>query len=163
MVERLLEKVLEHNNWANQRLIQTCAALEDAQLDAQPQSATAGTIREALFHLVAAQRGYLSLLTMPVEARAHAPLAFGKLLKSAAASGGGLLDIARKTDGMLQQRRLRTTDGYDVEAWVVMVQAIQHAAEHREQVCSMLTALGITPPELDGWAYGEAAGALVER
>jgi hypothetical protein len=25
----------------------------------------------------------------------------------------------------------------------------------------MLTALGITPPDIDGWMYGEAVGALV--
>jgi uncharacterized damage-inducible protein DinB len=163
MVGSLLERVLEHNNWANQRLLQTCAALEEALLDAQPQSATVGTIRETLIHLVAAQRGYLSLLTQPIGARSHAPLAFEELSGSAAASGGGLLDLARNADGMLQQRGLPTTDGYHVDAWVVVVQAIQHAAEHREQVCSMLTALGVAPPELDGWAYGEAAGALVER
>jgi uncharacterized damage-inducible protein DinB len=42
-----------------------------------------------------------------------------------------------------------------------MVQAINHATEHREQISSMLTALGVTPPDLDGWAYGEATGALI--
>ena len=26
----------------------------------------------------------------------------------------------------------------------------------------MLTALGITPPEIDGWMYGESLGALVK-
>jgi uncharacterized damage-inducible protein DinB len=42
----------------------------------------------------------------------------------------------------------------------VLVQAIDHAAEHREQIKSMLSALGITPPDIDGWSYGEVAGAL---
>jgi len=36
-----------------------------------------------------------------------------------------------------------------------------HAIEHREQIKSMLTALGVTPPSIDGWDYGEAANALV--
>ena len=57
--------------------------------------------------------------------------------------------------------RLRTTDGYFVETWVVMVQAINHATEHRRQIGSMLRALGVTPPNLDGWTYAEATGALV--
>jgi uncharacterized damage-inducible protein DinB len=48
-----------------------------------------------------------------------------------------------------------------VEPWVVIVQIINHATEHREQICSMLNALGITPPDMDGWAYGEATEALV--
>jgi len=41
------------------------------------------------------------------------------------------------------------------------VQVINHAHEHREQICSMLNALGVTPPDMDGWAFGEATGALV--
>ncbi len=44
-----------------------------------------------------------------------------------------------------------------------MVQAINHATEHREQISSMLSALGVTPPELDGWAYGEATHGLIPR
>jgi uncharacterized damage-inducible protein DinB len=42
-----------------------------------------------------------------------------------------------------------------------MLQVINHATEHREQIKSMLTALGITPPSIDGWDYGEVSGALV--
>jgi uncharacterized damage-inducible protein DinB len=42
-----------------------------------------------------------------------------------------------------------------------MVQIINHATEHREQIKSMLSALGVTPPDVDGWDYGEVAGALV--
>ena len=48
-----------------------------------------------------------------------------------------------------------------MEPWVILVQAINHATEHREQINSMLSALGITPPDLDGWSYGEAIQALV--
>jgi uncharacterized damage-inducible protein DinB len=48
-----------------------------------------------------------------------------------------------------------------VEPWVVLVQIINHATEHREQISSMLSALGVTPPILDGWAYGEATNALI--
>jgi len=39
-------------------------------------------------------------------------------------------------------------DGYFVEPWVVMVQAINHATEHREQIKSMLSSLGMTLQEL---------------
>ena len=42
-----------------------------------------------------------------------------------------------------------------MEPWVVMVVVINHATEHREQISSMLSALGVTPPNLDGWSYGE--------
>jgi uncharacterized damage-inducible protein DinB len=44
---------------------------------------------------------------------------------------------------------------------MVLVQVINHATEHREQIKSMLSALGVTPPDIDGWDYGEATQALI--
>jgi uncharacterized damage-inducible protein DinB len=42
-----------------------------------------------------------------------------------------------------------------------MVQIINHATEHREQIKSMLSALEVTPPDIDGWDYGEITKALI--
>ena len=52
MTKNFLEKLFEHNNWANQMIIQACSVLSDEQLDAEPQSVTKGTIRRTLIHLV---------------------------------------------------------------------------------------------------------------
>ena len=159
MTENFLEKLFEHNNWANLRIIEACSALSDEQLDAEPQSATKGTIRQTLMHLVASQRGYLALLTLPVEERRQGAPAITDLQESARKSGEGLLALIR--DEKLPTTRLQTTDGFYVEPWVVMVQIINHATEHREQINNMLTALGVTPPDLDGWSYGEATNTLI--
>jgi uncharacterized damage-inducible protein DinB len=161
MTENFLMKLFEHNNWANHQIIQACAGLSDEQLDAEPQSATKGSIRHTLLHLVAAQRGYLSLLTLPVEARPTAPLAFAELEAAARISGEGLLALAREESSKPLTAQLQTRDGYLVAPWVVMIQVINHATEHREQINSMLSALGVTPPDLDGWTYGEATNALI--
>jgi uncharacterized damage-inducible protein DinB len=155
-------RLFEHNNWANMQMIQACSALSDEQLDAEPQSATKGTIRRTLMHLVTSQRGYLALLTLPVETRPNTPLAFDELQESARLSGEGLLALL-KDEQKFPQNRLQTTDGYYVEPWVVLLQIINHATEHREQINSMLTALGVTPLDLDGWSFGEATKALVPR
>lgn len=160
MTENILGKLFEHNNWANLRIIQACSVLSDEQLDAEPRSATKGSLRVTLLHLVASQRGYLSLLTLPVEARPTVPLTFAELQESANISGEGLLALVRDAPVIPLKTRLQTKDGFFVEPWVVMVQIINHATEHREQICSMLSALGVTPPDLDGWAYGEVANAL---
>ena len=161
MTDHILVKLFEHNNWANHQIIQACAILSVAQLDAPPQSATIGSIRDTLSHLVAAQQGYLLLLTLPIEARPHVSLAFSELEESARGSGEALVALAKDDPGRLLASRLQTRDGHLVEPWVVMLQAINHATEHREQICSMLTALGVTPPDLDGWTYGEVTSALV--
>jgi uncharacterized damage-inducible protein DinB len=159
MGDDVLVKLFEHNNWANIQMIQACAALSDALLDAEPHSATKGTIRQTLLHLVSSQRGYLNLLTLPVEEREKIPLAFEDLKEVAQSSGEALLALVR--EDRVPKTRLQTTDGYYVEAWVVLLQIINHATEHREQINSMLSALGLTPLDQDGWSYGEFTNALV--
>jgi uncharacterized damage-inducible protein DinB len=161
MTENILMKLFEHNNWANLQIIQACSALSDEQLDAEPRSATKGSIRQTLLHLVASQQGYLSLLTLPVEARPDVPLTFAELQESVRISGEALLALTGDQLNKLPKTQLRTKDGFFVEPWVVMVQIINHATEHREQICSMLSALQVTPPDLDGWSYGDATQALI--
>ena len=160
MTENFLEKLFEHNNWANLQIIQACSALSDEQLDAEPQSVTKGSIRRTLLHLVASQQGYLSLLTLPVEVRLDIPPTFAELQASASKSGEGLLALARGEQKPLKSQ-LQTKDGFYTEPWVVILQIINHATEHREQIKSMLSALGVTPPDIDGWDYGEATNALI--
>ena len=161
MSESAFVKLFEHNNWANIQMIQACSVLSDQQLDAEPHSATKGTIRETLLHLVASQRGYLGLLTLPVEERKRIPLDFADLKEVAQSSGEALLAMVKDEANRVPTTRLQTTDGYYVEPWVVLLQIINHATEHREQINSMLTALGAKPLDLDGWSYGEATDALV--
>ena len=144
MNKNTLEKLFEHNNWANDLIIQVCMALRDKQLDAEPQSATQGTIRSTLFHLVTSQRGYLNLLTRPVEAR-RAPkpdLPFGELEKSAGDSGEGLLALVRDPSGLAAKGQLETTDGFHVEPWVILLQVINHGTDHRATVLQRLNEFG---------------------
>jgi len=161
MIENLIVKIFEHNNWANLQIIQACSALSDEQLDSEPQSVTKGTIRRTLVHLVSSQFSYLRTLTLPLEERLDSPtVAFAELEQSASKSGEALLALARREQLPLKPQ-LQTRDGYFVEPWVLLVQIINHATEHREQISSMLSTLGITPPNLDGWGYGEATNALI--
>ena len=161
MNENFLVKLFEHNNWANLQIIQACSALSDEQLDAEPQSVTKGTIRRTLVHLVSSQQSYLRTLTLPLEERLNAvTVEYAELQQSVRMSGEGLLALARGEQNP-PKTQLQTKDGFFVEPWVLMVQIINHATEHREQINSMLSALGVTPPDLDGWSYGEAANALI--
>ena len=160
MTETYLARLFEHNNWTNQKLIDVCLSLTDEQLDAQPQSVVKGTIRETMIHLVGAQHGYLSLLTLPLEERVRVAPNRDEWQESARKSGESLLALARGEKEPFAEK-LQTRDEYLVEPWVIMVQIINHAHEHREQICSMLNTLGVTPPDMDGWSYGESAGALI--
>lgn len=163
MSSTTFDRVLEHHNWANAQILQACAALTDGQLDAEPQSATQGSIRSTLHHLVQAQAGYLRLLTLPVEERRSRlfEVQASELAQVAQESGEALLALVRDEADSRMRQRLETTSGYLVEAWVVLLQVINHATEHREQIKSMLSALEVEPPGIDGWDYGKATGAAV--
>ena len=164
MTANILARLFEHNHWANLQLIQACSTLSDEQLDAEPQSATKGCIRLTLWHLLDTQQAYLSQLTkltnMEPRFNWEAPTNFAELLESAKFSGEGLLALARDETSKSLTTKIQD-DGYSIEPWVVMVAALSHASEHREQINSMLSALGVTPPRLDGGAYGMVAKAVI--
>lgn len=160
MTENILPRLFEHNHWANIQLIQVCSTLSDEQLDAEFQSATKGSIRITLWHLIDSQQLYLSQLTRTEpHSDSQAPINFAKLLESAKMSGEGLVALARDESSLFLQTNIQD-DGFSIEPWVVMIAAIAHAAEHREQIKSMLSALGVTPPRLDGGAYGMVVNAV---
>ena len=157
-----LEMMFAHNNWANLQIIRACAALCNDQLDAEPQSATKGSIRRTLFHLATSQQAYLELLTMPLEEwLTHDQSSpFAELEAFVSKSGEALLALARGPSTISNQGQIKMPDDHLVEPWVIMVQIINHATEHREQIKSMLSAIGVTPPDVDGWMFGEAVNAL---
>src|SRR6185436_10870968 len=114
MTENFLVKLFEHNNWVNLQIIQACSSLSDAQLDAEPQSVTKGSIRRTLLHLVHSQLGYRSLLTMPVDKRPDVAPTLAELQESARISGEGLLALARGEQKPFESR-LTTKDGFYTE------------------------------------------------
>src|SRR5262245_19933822 len=93
-----LEKLYEHNNWANLQIIEACVARTDEQLDARPHTATIGSIRDALEHFVTSQQGYLRTLTMPLEQRLSPvpdPPMDG-MVEAARKSGEGFIALVRE-------------------------------------------------------------------
>jgi uncharacterized damage-inducible protein DinB len=163
MTEHVVARLFEHNNWANRMIFQACSTLTAQQLDAEPQSATQGSIRSTLSHLAAAQEGYLRILTRPLDERLERVPAppFSDLHGSVVRSGEALLALARGEVTVPTQGRIHLRDGFAAEPWVILVQVINHATEHREQIKSMLSALGMEPPSVDGWDYGEFMNAVI--
>lgn len=156
MAEGMLAKLIEHNNWANREITRACAALPDAQLDARPISEKQWSVRENLVHLVVAQVDYLAMLTrLPEPVEPEAP-SFAELQVLADASGAGLLKVDVDAIPSPLER-----DGYRIDPWVVLLQALNHATEHRKQIAHLMRAQGLEPPRMDGWAFGAAERAVI--
>jgi uncharacterized damage-inducible protein DinB len=158
-----LGRIVEHNNWANLALIRACVSLTDEQLEATPRSPRERTIRQVLTHLVEAQVGYASMLSPGSRIGAALGSSLEDLARAAGDSGKELQAVAAGEVTVSWDSDVPTSDGYVVKPWTVLVQAINHGAEHRRQVCGILRALGVDPPRLDGWGFGEATGAVVRR
>jgi uncharacterized damage-inducible protein DinB len=43
-----------------------------------------------------------------------------------------------------------------------LAQALHHGTDHRSQICTALTTLGVEPPFIDVWDFGGVDGRVVE-
>jgi uncharacterized damage-inducible protein DinB len=57
------------------------------------------------------------------------------------------------------------TDGYQRWAPVGfrLAASLNHGADHRSQICTALTTLGVDPPGIDVYNFGLDAGRVVEK
>ncbi len=151
-----LADFFKYHLWANLRILDACAHLADAQLDA-PVPGTFGSVRETLVHIFAAEEGYIRIfmgqqLTEPLREGDAFP-GFDELRRRARRSGESLLAIVEQFDPEQLLRLAYDGRFYDVPAILVLIQAINHATDHHSQVTTMLSQQGITLPELNSWAY----------
>ena len=53
-------------------------------------------------------------------------------------------------------------DGTDSHAplGIRLAQALHHGTDHRSQICTALTTLGVEPPMIDVWDYAEQDGRI---
>ncbi len=155
----ILAEFFKHNRWANLRLLDACADLTAVQLDTAVPG-TFGPLGATLVHLVAAEESYLARLAQaerPDRAWAEGPFLGVAALRERASSSGEALCVAAQEE--TAGRILRGTwrgEPYALPAATILIQAINHATEHRAHVATILSQLGIEPPDLDGWTYGEA-------
>ena len=153
-------EMFKHNLWANLRLLDACADLDDDVLDASVVG-TAGSIRDTLAHLAGAEARYVAML----RETPHPPPeyfrfpGFAELRERARTSGEALIavvegqDLDRRVRGVFQDRP------YELAAAIPLLAAVNHATEHRAHVNTILTQQGIEPPVLDAWFYNrQAAG-----
>lgn len=155
----ILPELFKHNLWANLRVLDACSKLSDEQLTAKIEGAY-GTISETLAHICGAEERYIARLTgRPVVQPTRENVSFqgiDELRSSTQASGEALIEFTSNTQDS-QLVRFISTQGDEVElpSSLLLVQAINHATEHRAQVLTTLTQQGIEPPDVSGWAWND--------
>jgi uncharacterized damage-inducible protein DinB len=155
----LLYDSMAHHIWATERLIDACADLTDEQLLTEV-TGTYGSIMASFHHLVGSDGWYLSFFRdVPVPLADDARLPLAALRDAMTANGAAWLTVLESdpdADADLEERE----DGWIFHAPVAfrIAQAVHHGTDHRSQICTILTTLGIEPPDIDVWAWGEVCG-----
>lgn len=155
----LLHDAVAHHVWATQQVIDACEGLTPEQLVADTPG-TYGPIIATLGHLVASDAWYLSFFgEVPVPIDEDPGVTLAQLRQAITANGAAwsaLLEGGLDADADVVEHG----EGWDFHATtgIRLAQVIHHGTDHRSQVCTALTSLGIEPPDTDVWAYGAAAG-----
>jgi uncharacterized damage-inducible protein DinB len=126
---------------------------------------TYGSILDTLRHLVGADNGYLYRCsgerTPLIDEDGMSVAELRDAMERDAAGWRELIagDLDADTDVMR-----RNEDGSEFHAplGIRLAQVLHHGTDHRSQVCTALTSLGIEPPLIDVWDFGEAVGRTRE-
>jgi uncharacterized damage-inducible protein DinB len=164
MMTSLLADAIGHHIWATERVLDACATLTAAQLTT-PVPGTYGPIIETLHHLVQADSYYLWIFTNGRIEQLHKspPMTVDELraaMRVYAEEYRALLAGEIDPDGYLGEPG--DDSGYQATLGIRLAQVVHHGTDHRSQVCTGLTSLGITPPSIDLWDFGDATGRTRE-
>jgi uncharacterized damage-inducible protein DinB len=163
----ILLELFRHNRWANAEIVGACAGLSDAEL-ATELPGTYGRLDHTLIHLARAQGGYamdLGAWQPGPEHRLEYDEPFPgveRIGRHLDETGAVLVEIAERVDPdrILELEDDETGMRRPYAEWVVLLQAAFHGTEHRQQIATILTHLGLEPPEPDVWAYWESTRGL---
>ncbi|HEX5040924.1 MAG TPA: DinB family protein [Candidatus Limnocylindria bacterium] len=160
----LLDDALAHHVWATLRLLDACSELTDEQLETTLPG-TYGSILETMRHLVASDAGYLNRLSggrhPRVEEAGMGVVELRSVMERNRELWPELLTANPDPSEMVTVQR-EDGSSFGAPKGIRLAQVIHHGTDHRSQICTALTSLGIEPPPIDVWDYGEVMGLTRE-
>ena len=164
MTRPILADAFAHHIWATRRLIEACRALDGSQLE-RTADGTFGSVIDTLRHIAAGDQGYLFAITAGRVAMSETDsLDLDDLDAMFAANDRHWQElVAGQLDPDEVIVRYRD-DGSESHAplGVRIAQALHHGSDHRSQICTILSTLGVSPPDIDVWDFADSQGRLVE-
>lgn len=164
MSRPLLADAFSHHVWATLRLLDACLPLTSEQL-ATSVPGTYGSILETMRHLVGGDASYLFVLTggriSEVDEARMDLRELRAVMESNEAAWTSLVTQDLDPDSVVVRHR---DDGIDSHAptGIRLAQALHHGTDHRSQICTALTTIGVTPPEIDVWEFAAQDGRVFE-
>jgi uncharacterized damage-inducible protein DinB len=161
----LLDDAFAHHVWATVRLVDACLPLSVEQLEATVPG-TYGSTLQTMRHLIGGDSWYLFDITGDRASRIDADQMSLPELRAAMEADGEAWStlLAQDLDPDAMVTEVDETDGFERYATIGirLAQALHHGAEHRSQICTALTSVGVQPPSIEVWDFGLLAGRVVE-
>ncbi|HEU5100319.1 MAG TPA: DinB family protein [Roseiflexaceae bacterium] len=158
----VLTTLFAHNTWANLKLLDFCERLSDEHLNTTAIGGF-GSIRETLRHIVSGEVSYVKRVNGKLPARPLVPgqfPGFDVLRDAARWVGVELLQLAlsAREDTVVQEQEPGQLVQYRLAS--LIAQALTHSTEHRTQIATIITQLGMEPPDMSGWQYMDEIGEI---
>ncbi len=164
MTRPILADAFAHHVWATVRLIDVCLALTPEQL-ATTVPGTYGSIIDTTRHLVGADASYLFVISggrSPVIDEETMDLReLRTVMDDHGAAWSSVIAGDLDPDAVLVRHREDGSQGH-APLGIRLAQALHHGTDHRSQICTALTTIGVEPPAIDVWDLAEAQGRLAE-
>jgi uncharacterized damage-inducible protein DinB len=164
MSRSVLDDAFGHHVWATLRLIDACLPLTPEQLET-PVPGTYGSILGTMRHLVGADASYLFVTTGGRARRIDEDgMDLSELRATMQRQGAAWTELLAEDPDQEAVLVRRRDDGSETQAplSIRLAQALHHGTDHRSQVCTVLTTLGLEPPAIDVWDFGEQDGRVVD-
>ena len=157
-------EVFRHNSWATLRLIDFCRTLDPTVLDASAPG-TYGPVKDTLAHVGGSDEMRVGMVEGGTQQ--GPPPAFASLddLMERGRWAADRWERCLQPEPHRERLVERDVGGSRqlVRVATVLAQAVHHGNHHRSEVCAALSAMGIAPPLIDGWAYGDWLAEWAER
>jgi uncharacterized damage-inducible protein DinB len=164
MSRPLLADAFAHHVWATLRLVDACLPLSPEQLETTVDG-TYGSILATMRHLIGGDASYLWVLTDGRVSEVEEDRLDLRELRAVMEGNGeawaSLIAQDLDPDSSVVRHRDDGIDSY-APLGIRLTQALHHGTDHRSQVCTALTNIGIEPPEIDVWAFAANEGRLSE-
>jgi uncharacterized damage-inducible protein DinB len=160
-----MEDAFAHHVWATLRLVDACLALTPQQLETAVPG-TYGSILDTLRHAIGSDAWDLFVATGDRASLIEEDEMHLSELRVAMESHGPAWSrlLAQDLDPDVVLDEVDENDGYErhIAMGIELAAALQHGADHRSQICTTLTTLGVEPPRIDVLDFGLQAGRVVE-
>jgi len=160
-----MDDAFTHHAWATLRLIDSCLALDPQQLDATVPG-TYGSISDTMRHLVGGDSFYLTCIgsdeAPEVDTEQMDLVELRAAMEANAARWSAFLGESPSADRLILE--IDPDDGFQRNATVGLrlAQALHHGTDHRSQICTALSTLGVALPSIDVWDFGSETGRSTE-